>query len=160
MLIGIISDTHDHIDNTNKTIEQLNQKGCKVLIHCGDFTSPFMMSELKKFNGDIHACFGNIDDRYNTPKKAKDNNIDLQGDHGFIEIDNKKIAFTHFPVVAQTFASQDKYNIVFHGHTHKKREEKINNTLLINPGEIMGRIGTPSYAIYNTENDSVEFFDI
>lgn len=160
MKIGIISDTHDRIDLTKKVIQKLEDKKCKALIHCGDFCAPFILEELSKFKEKVFCCFGNTDDRFNSTKTAIKLGINLEGDIGEIEIGNKKIAFCHFPNVAENFAMSQKYDIVFHGHTHKKREEKIGNTLLVNPGEIMGRYGKSTYAIYDTKANKVEFFEL
>jgi hypothetical protein len=119
-----------------------------------------MIKEISEFSGDVHCCFGNTDDRFLSPKLAQQNNVNLHGDIGELELDNKKIAFTHFPQVAEGLAFAGKYDIVFHGHTHTARKEKINSTLLINPGEIMGWRNPPSYAIYDTETNEVEMIKL
>lgn len=160
MKIGIISDTHDRIQETKKVMEKITEKGCKTLIHCGDFCAPFIVEELANFKGKVHCCFGNTDDRFFSTKIAIENGIDLQGDIGEIEIDNKKIAFVHFPQIAEAFVLTKKYDIVFHGHTHESRKEKINNTWLVNPGEIMGYKGPPTYAIYDTKTNEVEIIPL
>jgi predicted phosphodiesterase len=36
----------------------------------------------------------------------------------------------------------------------------VGETLLVNPGEILGGKGTPSFAIYDTEADKVDFLEI
>ncbi len=45
MKIGIISDTHDRIDNLHKAITLLQVRGVQILIHCGDLCAPFMIDE-------------------------------------------------------------------------------------------------------------------
>lgn len=160
MKIGVMSDSHDRVEETNKAIAILQDQGCEVLIHCGDFCSPFMMVELAHFKGEVHCCFGNIDDQHMNPKKAEDCGLTFHGQMGVIEKDGKKIAFTHLPTFARGLASTQDYDVVLYGHTHKKHEERIGNTLFVNPGEIMGRLGKRSCAVYNTETDNVEFFDV
>jgi len=79
---------------------------------------------------------------------------------GEVGLGGKKIAWTHFPQFAKPLAVTGKYDAVFYGHTHKKHEEKIGKTLLVNPGNIMGNPGPASFAVYDTSSDSVDFFDI
>jgi len=160
MKIGIISDSHDHLENIKKAISILNKNNAEVLIHCGDFCAPFVMEELSEFDGEIHCVFGNIDDRFNTPKKAKKLNINFHGDLAEMELSGRKIAVNHYPKIAEALASIDVYDAVFYGHTHKSEKKKINNTLLLNPGEIMGRISKPTLAVYNTESNDAEIIEI
>ena len=154
-----MSDSHDNIRNLNKAIELLQERKVKVLIHCGDLCAPFMLDELKKFNGEVHLVFGNIDDNYLTPKKAYELGINFHGYLGELEIENKKIAFLHNPIFAEALAFHGKYDAVFYGHTHKKKEELVKRCLLVNPGEIMGRLGKPSFAVYDIESEKVEFIE-
>jgi len=160
MKIGIISDSHDHIEETHKAIDFLNKNNVDVLVHCGDFCAPFMMKELKKFNGEIHCVFGNTDDRFTTPKLAEELEINFHGDLAEIEIDNKKIAVNHFPIIGQALAQSQIYDVVFHGHAHGKLKEEHGKTLLVNPGEIMGWKGDKTFAIYDTATHDAEFHTI
>ena len=160
MKIGIISDTHDRIENTAKVLKLLKEKGVAILIHCGDFCAPFMMNELAKFDGEVHCIFGNIDDRFITPNRAKGLGINFHGDILELEFDDKKIAANHFPKIAEGLASTGNYDIVFYGHTHVADEKKIGSTLLVNPGELMGWKGKPTFAIYDTKLNKVEITDL
>lgn len=160
MKIGIISDTHDRIENTAKALKMIKEKGATILIHCGDFCAPFMMNELAKFEGEVHCVFGNIDDRFITPNRAKDLGINFHGDILELELDGKKISANHYPKIADGLASTENYDIVFHGHTHVADKKKIGNTLLVNPGELMGWKGKPTFAIYDTELNDAEIIDL
>jgi len=161
MKIGIVSDSHDHIENLQKAIKKLQKENIEALIHCGDFCAPFMFAELEKAGVPVHMCFGNTDDRFMAAQiTSTSKSLTLYGDMGEVNMDGKKIAFTHFPVYAFALASTGKYDVVFHGHTHKRREERVGKTLLINPGEIMGRAGEVSCAVYDTTTDKVKFISV
>lgn len=160
MKIGIISDTHDNIWNLKKALNKLQEQGIDILIHCGDLCTHFIIPILDKLNLPVYVVFGNIDDKkgvQNMSSEAK--NVTHYGDVGEITIDGKNIAFTHKPADAEKLAQTGKYDVVFHGHTHTMRDNKIGTTKIINPGEIIGRKGNPSYAIYDTTTDKVEFFE-
>ena len=147
MKIGIISDTHDRLENTSKALSLIKEKGAEVLIYCGDFCAPFMMNELSKFDGEIHCVFGNIDDRFTTPRRAESLGIKFHGDTAKLEIGGKKILVNHYPDIARAFASTREFDLVCYGHNHTANKEKIGNTLLLNPGEIMGWKGKVSLQI-------------
>ena len=161
MKIGLISDTHDRIENLNQTIKILKKEKVAELIHCGDLTSPFMVKELTKFPGEVHCVFGNIDDRHTTTILAlKTKNVKLYGDYSELNLSGKKIAFTHFPFFAEALALSGKYDAVFYGHTHEKQKEIKGKTLLVNPGELAGVKNKPSFAIYDTKKNIIKFFDL
>ena len=64
MKIGIISDTHDDITNTNKAIDIFEHNKVEVVIHAGDMISPPVIKEFKRLteNGvKFFGIFGNND---------------------------------------------------------------------------------------------------
>jgi len=160
MKIGIISDTHDRIETTGKAIGIIEERGAKVLIHCGDFCAPFIMNEMSKFKGEVHCVFGNIDDRFLTPRRAESLGIKFHGDIAELEFDGKKIAVNHYPNIAEGLASTGEYDLVLYGHNHIADKKKLGNTWLVNPGEIMGRKGEITLAIYDTESNEIEHVTI
>jgi hypothetical protein len=161
MKIGIISDTHDGIEKTEKVLDLIKKKGADVLIHCGDFSAPFMMQELAKFDGEVHCIFGNTADRFATPKIAGENGINFHGDIAKLEFDGKKILVNHFPDIARAFAFTGEYDAVFYGHSHISNKEKIKDTLLVNPGNLLEKAKEKSsFAIYDTELNDAEIIEL
>jgi len=63
---------------------------------------------------------------------------------------------THYPSIARTLAQSGSYDLVCHGHDHTRAITRVGKTLLLNPGEVMGRFGVRSYAIYDPESRNVE----
>ena len=161
MIIAIISDTHDNFDNTKKALEVISKKGAEVLIHCGDICSPGMFKIIPEtFKGPIHCTFGNNDrEEFLFIKiiEANYKNVQFHKPFGELELDGKKIAFTHYPVFGEGMAHTGKYDLVAFGHSHEKHEEKINDTILINPGALFG-LGDPvSFVFYDTKANKVTF---
>ncbi|MCK4237430.1 MAG: metallophosphoesterase family protein, partial [Candidatus Krumholzibacteria bacterium] len=76
-------------------------------------------------------------------------NITLHGVAGFIKTADREVAFTHRPEFARGLASTGRYNAVFYGHTHRRKSERVGNTWLVNPGELMGLIETPGYILFD-----------
>ena len=167
MKIAIFSDSHDNLANMEKAVNWINNENIRVLIHCGDVCAPAVLKELSKnFSGQIHLVFGNVDgDHFLSTRLSYTElkNITVHGQLGEIELDNKKIAFTHLPWAARGLAATNKYDIVFYGHTHKPWEEMIGprltggkNTKLVNPGTLGGMFNKPTFAVYDTETDKLE----
>lgn len=160
MKIGIISDTHEEIEKVEKVINILKEKGCSELIHCGDLCAPFMIEEIAKFKGKVHCILGNVGDEWMTSEKARKFSVNYQRDLLELEIDGKKIAVHHYPQIAEALAKTGKYNVVFYGHNHIPKKEKLGNCWLVNPGEILGWKGKPKFAIYDTELNEIKYFEL
>ena len=70
------------------------------------------------------------------------------------------VGLDYNPELAKTLAHSGKYKVVFYGHTHIRKIEKIGSTLLVNPGEIMNLNSNPSFIIYNSENNKIKTIEI
>jgi putative phosphoesterase len=156
MLIAILSDIHDNIWNLEKVLPQLEE--AEALLFCGDFCAPFTLKMMADgFSGPVHCVFGNNDgDAFLLSRIARQaDNVTLYPQMGELELGGRKIAFIHYPHIANGLAASGKYDAVFSGHTHEQRVEKMGPTLWADPGEVMGRFGQPSFGLYDT--DSGEF---
>jgi predicted phosphodiesterase len=77
-----------------------------------------------------------------------------------IEIHGRKIAVNHFPHIARPLALAGVYDAVFYGHDHTAGKELAGKTLLLNPGEVMGRFGTSTFASYDPGTGLAEIIEI
>ncbi|MEM0897623.1 MAG: metallophosphoesterase family protein, partial [Verrucomicrobiota bacterium] len=57
-------------------------------------------------------------------------------------------------------AESGAYDAVFSGHDHQRYFHQIGETLWANPGEIMGRFGTPSIGIFDSESGHFSHLDL
>lgn len=139
MIIAIVSDTHNNWVNFKKAIDWINKEKIQLILHCGDINSREIINDAQKyFDGEIKYVKGNADYGLEIPDKME------------IELENKKIAFAHFPNEAKKMAQSGKYDVVFYGHTHRPWEEKVGDCRLINPGELAGQFYKPTFAVYDT----------
>lgn len=151
MKFAIVSDTHDNIKNFNKIIDFLNKEKINLILHCGDICKQETIDEAaQNFKGEIKFVKGNAEIGLETLPETME-----------IELGGKKIGMVHYPDIAKKMAESRKYDLVFHGHTHKPWEEKITRTgkedcRLVNPGEVAGQRFKPTFAIYDTEKDLLE----
>ena len=159
MLLAVISDTHDNLFRLEKAIEEINKKNIKTVFHCGDIGLK-TVDRLKQEKFIVYMVCGNGDYFPEIKSMINNSNIRLFEDAGEAEIDGKNIAITHQIDLARLLAKTGKYNIIFHGHSHKRSEETLDKTLIINPGDIEGRYKNPSFLIYDTILDKFEFINI
>ena len=153
MLLAIMSDTHDHIWNARKAIAVIRERGAGAIIHCGDFVAPFMLKELDQANVPVHGVFGNNDgDQYLLTKMSMTtfSNITLYGLLGELTFDDFKIAFTHYRPVADGLVASGVFDLVCFGHSHEAFFQKGEKTDLLNPGEVMGKDGSPGFYLVDT----------
>jgi len=189
MKIAIISDIHNNIPNLTKVLSYCRENEIEKIICCGDLASIETLDYLNdNFTGEIFYTFGNMDNDFlkNYPFEKTDSstslgmtyaykNTKIFKDFGEAEIDvlqgvelpigsstpNKiKIAFVHFPKKARELCETGKYDFVFHGHTHKPWQEKINNCMLLNPGNVGNQIYPPTFAVWNTSDNLFELIHV
>jgi putative phosphoesterase len=163
MKIAVMSDTHDHLENLDKALTEINELGAGVLLHCGDLVSPFVIDRLAKFNGPVHVVFGNNEgDRYtiNNVATKKFPNVKLHGEMGFVDTESGEVAFTHRPEFARGLACTQKYIAVFYGHTHRMKTEQVKKTWLINPGELMGLLEPPGWIVFDAATGETKHYTL
>ncbi|MFC1566500.1 metallophosphoesterase [bacterium] len=151
MYIGIISDTHDNLNLIKKAVEVFNTEKIGLLLHAGDFVSPFTASVFKKLNCPMFGVFGNNDGDKLLLKDQFKNIAELYVGIMEKEINGRKIAMMHEPKFLKSLDKAREYNLVVYGHTHQKNIKKDNNFLMINPGECSG---------YLTNKASIAFCDL
>jgi hypothetical protein len=171
MKIGIISDTHDHMDNIKKFVDIfIDDEKIDLLIHCGDIVAPFMNIPFKRIIEEtdirVYAVYGNNDGERSGLKTlfgAQGSKIEMKGDFFETEISGKKIIVFHHldESIVEALALSGKYDIILKGHTHQKREERIGKCLVLNPGEACGYLtGESSAAIIDMDTMKVKFITL
>ena len=153
MRIAVISDSHDNIPAIDRALVYLKKEKIRMLIHCGDICAPETLEHIaKNFTGMIHAVIGNVDADVDSLQliSQKYSRLTIHGNVGAVEIEKRKIAFTHYPWIADTLAKQKKYDAVFYGHDHRAWEKKLGTTVVRNPGTLAGLFAKPTFAVYDT----------
>ncbi len=160
MKIGIISDTHNNIELTEKAIKIFEDNNIELLVHAGDLTSPKMLDLFKKFKCKIVLGNGDIDIE-DICTKCKRFGFGSIEDSCVFEAGGKKfIAFhgNNVKMFREAVMSGD-YDYIIKGHTHHFENYISNNTRIINPGSLYG---TEEYtiAVLDTESDQVSMIRV
>lgn len=161
MRIAVCSDIHDNIWKLASLLQNVSE--CDALIFCGDFCAPFTLSQIAEgFAGAVHVVWGNNDgDKWLLTQTAQaTNNVFLYGDLAELKVGERAVAVNHYPRIARPLAASGAYDAVFYGHDHTARQERVGQTLLLNPGEVMGRFGKSTFAVYDAESGEAGLFEI
>lgn len=161
MRIAVCSDIHDNIWKLATVLK--NIWGWDALVFCGDFCAPFTLAQIAEgFAGPIHVVWGNNDgDKWLLTGNARSaGNVTLHGDLAELDIGGRNIALNHYPGIARGLALSGLYDAVFYGHDHTPYQERVGGTLLLNPGEVMGRFGKSTFAAYDTKTGDGEIIEV
>ncbi len=144
MKIAIISDIHENFHNLILFLEQVKQYNVKKIIFLGDFMNNAIAKILASSDIPVIAIWGNNDgDKVAITKTSlsKQSKMSIGSTtYDFLEIDKRKIFITHYPLLAKPMAKSGEFDAVFYGHDHKKNLYKINDCIIVNPGEISAHI--------------------
>ena len=160
MKIGILSDTHNDIEMTEKALDLFREREVTLLIHGGDLTSPKMLQYFKGFDCRFVLGNGDIDEEYLNIEAEKLGFGPIEKVATF-ELEGKNFIVFHgndVPLFREAVAS-GKYDYIIKGHTHFFENYVSNHGRVINPGALYGT-DEFSVAILDLETDKVEMIRI
>lgn len=158
MKVGILSDTHDNLENVRRACAWFAQQGVTLLLHCGDVCGPAVVEALEGYT--VYFALGNMD-RVNALGMAVDA---LQGGRlarlHELTLEGKPLALLHGDDdrLLRHCILSGQYAYVIHGHTHRRRDVRQGATRVINPGALGGvRLEPRSVAVLDLADDHVDF---
>lgn len=167
MKIVVLSDSHDNIVRLKHVIGFVESVGANAIIHCGDWNTPRAVKQFEGVKIPVFGVLGNADIDPEIKIKMQKSKIKYEEDFLELKLDGRIIGVCHYPPspaategqALQRALESGRYDLLLHGHTHQKRDEKIGKTRVINPGALE-RTLKPSFAVYDTESDKVEFVEV
>lgn len=163
MKIGLISDTHDNIQNILKAVREFNDNHVDVVIHAGDFVSPIAVESLAGVK--LVGVLGNNDT--DIPGLTSTFNTihgELKGEIFESVYDGMKFAVYHGTNLAikDQLIKSGKYDVFIYGHTHRKDNRYIGTTRVINPGTAKGWFFGlfATIAVFDTSSRNLEFINL
>ena len=152
MIIGLISDTHDRLPLIERAVKRLKEERVKLVLHAGDYISPFTAKPFANLDAPIIGVFGNNCAETETLRRVySEVGADLRGYFAEVEEDGLRIALTHGHLKSEMDkAMGGGYDVVVRGHSHRASVREEKGILIINPGEVCG---------YLTGNSTVAFLD-
>ncbi|MFN2107792.1 MAG: metallophosphoesterase family protein [Candidatus Promineifilaceae bacterium] len=164
MKLGILSDTHNDIPNLLKALRIFNNEGIQQLLHCGDMADMLTAKQMAGF--DVIYVNGNSDRSAAAVSHVVwtlNPRNEIPGDVYEGELGGVKIAAAHGhqPSKLKRLIDSRRFRYVFHGHTHRQRDERIGKTRVINPGALGGARYEPrSLCIVDLDEDQVRFITV
>jgi putative phosphoesterase len=163
MKIGLISDTHDNVENIRKAIKEFNDRNVDLVLHAGDFASPIAVESFADVK--LVGVLGNNDmDIPGLTLAFKKINGDLIGETLETTYDGLRFAVYHGTnyVKRESLIKSEKFDVVIYGHTNRKIIKNYGRTLVVNPGTAKGWIFGlyATAAILDTYNRNVKFINL
>ena len=155
MLVGVVSDTHNNIKNIENIINIFNSEEVNLVIHTGDVSKAQTLRLFSDLNCPMVGVFGNNDrDEEGLIEACNECDFNFQEPPLSFTLENIKIAVFHEPELIDSYIQEHlDVQLIIHGHTHRYREETINNIKFFNPGESAGILkGKNAIGLINLSN--------
>ena len=165
MRIGILSDTHDNLPMVERAVARLNGLSPDLVLHAGDFVSPFVIPRLARLSCPCIGVFGNNDgDRALLAAKARESgNVEIRGCFTVRQADGRSIALLHGhePDSLGEIVGAGIFDVVVYGHSHGPAISLRGDTLVVNPGEVCGYLtGKGTIAVLETGRLEAEILEL
>jgi len=165
MRVGVVSDSHDNVSAIRRAGEELRRRGVSLVLHAGDWVSPFSARFLREALGEgvrIVGVFGNNEgERPFFLEVARKFGVEVAGEAAELEVAGRRVAVYHgtSPILLRALVESGLYDVVVYGHTHQAVVERRGGTLVVNPGELCGCLtGRSSYAVVDLDKLEVDLF--
>jgi putative phosphoesterase len=157
MRVGVLADTHDRVPAIAEFARRFSDAGVGVVLHAGDFCSPFALTPIVEARLPLAGVFGHNDGDHKglMAEAARGVGVELFQSPHSVEWERRRILLVH-DVADILDRSLEAHAIVVHGCSHRASTEVRGGTLLVNPGEACGWLyGVPSAAILDLDTNQV-----
>jgi putative phosphoesterase len=161
MKVGVLSDTHDNLPRIRQAVTVFNRERVGLVLHAGDFVSPFTIVPLEELTCRLVGVFGNCDgDRCFLKERFAPAGFVVVDEPHTLLVEGKRIALMHHDKLAPATALSGEFDLVVHGHTHRPLIQE-GRSLLVNPGECSGWLsGKSTVAIVDLEAMKAELIEL
>jgi putative phosphoesterase len=162
MKVGLLADTHDRVPAIAGLIQKMLERGVSLVMHAGDYCSPFSLEPFNEANVALLGIFGRNDGDPEGLKATAARGVGMElyeSPHSF-EVSGQRILIVH-DLGEVNRRSIESHKFVVHGFTHKQETISRGSTLVINPGEGCGWLtGKCTAAILDLETSEVEIITL
>jgi putative phosphoesterase len=162
MKVGLMADTHDRVPAIAELLDVMLSKGVSLVMHAGDYCSPFALDPFNDKNVALLGIFGRNDGDPEGLKASAARGVGMElyeSPHSF-EVSGQRVLIVH-DLGEVNRRSIEAHRFVVHGFTHKQETITRGDTLLINPGEACGWLtGACTAAILDLETSEIEILSL
>ena len=159
MRVGLLTDSHDHLPAVRALVRRLAADGAEILLHAGDFCSPFLLEALHEVRLPLVGVFGRNDGDRDGLVAAAARGLATElfvGPHA-ITLGGTRVLLVHDLGEAPS-RSLEAQDVVVYGCQHRQESTTRGGALLVCPGEACGWLyGTPGAAVLDLETRHVDF---
>ncbi|MDF1501511.1 metallophosphoesterase [Roseisolibacter sp. H3M3-2] len=163
MRIGLLSDTHDRVPAVAELLRRFAANGVQLVMHAGDFCSPFSMRPLRETTIPLLGVFGRNDgdhDGLSAFAAALPAGGEIYDSPHSFEVGGHTVLLVHDLAEANP-RSLESHQVIVHGCAHVAEMKERGGALLVNPGEACGWLhGAPTGAILDLVARRVEFLKL
>jgi uncharacterized protein len=158
MRVGVMADGHDRVPAIAELLKRMADAGVGLVLHAGDYCSPFSLAPFRELNVALAGVFGRNDGDREGLKAAASTGVgaELYESPHSVELDGKRVLLVH-DIGDVAPRSIEGHAIVIHGWSHRAEVRRHGETLMLNPGEACGWLfGMPTAAVLDLETMRVE----
>ncbi len=159
MRVLVISDSHDNIVRLKHALGFAKEIKARAVIHCGDWSSPGVVNIMDSLGIKVYGVLGNADIDPQIVVSLRKAKVKFNSRFLKLTLRGRKIGVCHYPGKLKEAIKSQEYDVLFCGHIHSKHRAVYGKTLVARPGAL-GRTSSPSFAVYDTERNDVEFVDL
>ena len=137
MRLGIVSDSHGHVELTRPAVRMLESLEVERVLHCGDIGSVAVVEMFAQWPTDF--VFGNCDyDHAALSQAIEVVGQTCHGAFGELQIEGRRIGLLHSDDrrLFEEVVHSGEWDLVCYGHSHIAKIERVGPTLVVNPGAL------------------------
>ena len=162
MIFAVLSDTHNNKQCVELALASIRDRGIGTIVHCGDICDAETVRLFSNF--DVRFAIGNGDRDLQSLAEAVKSEFGSGRLAPFHEFEMGSVRFAACHGHTETLArlvSSEKHRIVFHGHSHRRKDQRLGDSRIVNPGAIGGlKPESRSYCVVDPENETIEFVEV
>ena len=163
MRVGLIADTHDRVPAVAELLRRMAAGGVGLVLHAGDYCSPFSLAPLRDVQLSAAGVFGRNDGDQEGLLAAASRvptGVELfQSPHSLL-LEGRRVLLVH-DLSDVASRSVEGHEVVVHGCSHREELRTRGDTMIVNPGEGCGWVhGAPTAAILDFTTKRVEFLKL
>jgi len=162
MRLGVLADTHDRVPAVREFLRRFQDAGVELVVHAGDFCSPFAIDPFVSAHIPMVGVFGRNDGDTEGLRAAASAGMGIEmfeSPHSFTMSDHAILVVHDITDVQQR--SVTSHAFVFHGSAHQQEMKTRKDSLILNPGEACGWVhGSPTAAVVDMDSKHVEFIKL
>lgn len=163
MRVGILADTHDRVPAVAALVKIMIDKGASLVMHAGDYCSPFSLAPLHDENIPLLGVFGRNDgdhEALSAYAASMGVGAEIYGSPHSFDVNGKQVLIVH-DINEINQRSIQHHQFVIHGSSHVPEVKTQGSTLIINPGEACGWInGVCTGALLDFRTKEVEILKL